>query len=205
MQQPRFRDTPARWEALAAAACALAMHAWLAWGLDGLLRGGSPTAPVVAPFEVLQVIWLAPRAMAPPPSAPVPRKRLQAVVVATVRPRIHDIPVDSAPVPAPPAEPLSAALVGQTRQWARQQAPLEFAGSDPLADRIAAIPGRPANRFRMRAPLSTADVVGFIGQTFGNGADPCVLNRADLAAYATGRDAKAMALAVDFDRRLCRP
>ncbi|HSM11494.1 MAG TPA: hypothetical protein VK827_07995, partial [Lysobacter sp.] len=80
-----------------------------------------------------------------------------------------------------------------------------FSDADPLANRVAALPGRPANRFRMPAPLSAADVVGFIGQTFGNGEDPCVLNRADLAAYATGRDARAMELAVDFDRRHCRP
>lgn len=41
-------------------------------------------------------------------------------------------------------------------------------------------------------------------QTFGNGPDPCVLDRADLGAYAAGRDARALELAVDFERRHCR-
>lgn len=61
------------------------------------------------------------------------------------------------------------------------------------------------NRFRTPPPRSAADIVGFNGQAFGNGEDPCVRNHANLAAYATGRDARAMALAVDFDRRHCRP
>ena len=168
--------------------------------------GGSRPGPMVAVETVLQVVWLAPRAVAPmPPAAPIPRRRLEVVAVARPGTRSDTLPAEQAPVPTPPAQPLARALQGQARDWAQQQAPLEFAGADPLANRVAALPGRPANRFRMPAPLSAADIVGFVGQTFGNGEDPCVLNRADLAAYATGRDASALALAVDFDRRHCRP
>ena len=207
MRKARRRPAcTARRDAMAAAAGALALHAWLAWGLNELLMGGSRPAPMVAVESVLQVVWLTPRAvMEIPRPAPIPRRGLGEVAVARPDSRSDDIPAEPAPLPPPPAQPLSGVLQGQARDWARQQAPLEFAGADPLANRVAALPGRPANRFRMPAPLSAADVVGFIGQTFGNGEDPCVLNRADLAAYATGRDAGAMALAVDFDRRHCRP
>ena len=190
---------------MAAAAGTLALHAWLAWGVNELLIGGSRPAPIVAVESVLQVVWLAPRAVTPMPRpALIPRSPRAVVAVARPDSRSDD-PAEPAPLAPPPAQPLSGVLQGQVRDWAQQQAPLEFAGADPLANRVAALPGRAADRFRMPPPLSAADIVGFIGQTFGNGEDPCVLNRADLAAHATGRDAGALALAVDFDRRHCRP
>ena len=206
MRKARRHPTrTARRDAMAAAAGALALHAGLAWGLNELLIGDSP-APMVAVEDVLQVVWLAPRAVTPMPrAAPIARTRLAVVAVARQGARSQDVPAEQAPIATPPAQPMPGVLREQARDWARQQAPLEFADADPLASRVVALPGRPANRFRMPAPLSAADVVGFIGQTFGNGEDPCVLNRADLAAYATGRDASALALAVDFERRHCRP
>lgn len=208
MRGSRWRSASSkRRDAVAAAAVALALHAGLGWGLSELLMGGSRPAPSIVADDVLQVVWLAPIAVEPTPLVvPAPRIRVEEVAVAWPGTRSEDIPAARAPIPAPPVPPLSGeGLRVQAREWAQQQAPLEFAGADPLANRIAALPGRPANRFRMPAPLSAADIVGFIGQTFGNGEDPCVLNRADLAAYATGRDARALALAVDFERRHCRP
>lgn len=82
---------------------------------------------------------------------------------------------------------------------------MEFAGPDPLANRVTPLPGRAtAKRIRMTAPLTVADAVGFVGMLFGAGADPCRLNREDIAGYATGRDEQALALALDFERH-CRP
>jgi hypothetical protein len=183
-----------------AATCVLLLHAGLGWGLHRLLR----VEPALAEPEALQVVWITPRAVSPIAAPTVTRRPVR--VVPSAKP-LAAVPLDAPSTPAPPANrPLSVVALAQARQWARQQAPLAFAGADALADRTVALPGRPADRFRMTASLTPADVVAAIGAAFGGaGEDPCVRNRQNLAGYATGRDATALALELDFERRHCRP
>ena len=83
--------------------------------------------------------------------------------------------VPASPVSAPEvARPLSAVLLQQVRRAAAAKA--EDFSRSPFANRPTQLPGRPADTFRMREPLTAARVVAGIGTLFGGSdysADAC--------------------------------
>ena len=195
-----------RRDGVVATTVALAVNGLIAWQLQMLL---SPQRVAVdADAASLQVVWTAlvpRRATVPAPARDHAAKVHESAVID--RPHKAHVRPEAAPPELPadptPARPMSAVYLQQARQWA-QQHPVATASADPFADRSRALPGRATDRFRMPEPLSVAIVVGRIGQMFGAGPDPCIRNRQDVAAYATGGDALALAMALDMERH-CRP
>ncbi len=192
-----------------AATVALATNALVVWQLQALLAP-PPDAALDDAAAALQVVWIGP---VPRPAAvavaPI-RQQTEKAGTSPAIARSHeararpDLPASEAPADLTSTRPMTAVYLQQTRQWARQQGAVQFVGSDALADRAGDLPGRGATRFRVAEPLSAADVVDAIGKAFGNGPHPCIRNRQDVAAYATGRDALALEMALDIERQ-CRP
>ena len=86
---------------------------------------------------------------------------------------------------------LSAVFI---EQGARLLEPSRDSGDfarDPLVHRDARLPGREAQTFRMREPLSPARVLRGIGVVFGGGdytTDPCPRIRENIAGLGPGGD-----------------
>jgi hypothetical protein len=159
-------------------------------------RGPPGPGPAVDP---LQLVWIEPAPAAPVADAPTPAE-------APVRSRATPRPPPSrAPDPAvaaiddpdpPPPEPtrsLSAVFIGQGKALARSQDAVDFA-RNPLVDRATGIEA-PAERIRMREPMSAARVVAGIGQLFGGPGyetSPCPRIRRNIAALGPGGDRAAV-------------
>lgn len=195
-----------RRDRMVAATAALAVNGLLVWALQMQL---SPNDRQVDDDTSLQVVFVA---QVPRPAIVITPVRRQTTQAQASRAPDRPLQVDARPgvaspeLPAPPVptRPMSAVYLQQARQWARQQAPVQLASSDALAGRASDLPGRATDRFRMAEPRSVADVVDAIGQAFGNGPHPCIRNRQDVAAYATGGDELALQMALDVERQ-CRP
>ncbi len=100
---------------------------------------------------------------------------------------------------------MSAVYLMQARDLL-DAAPVQVA--DPLADRMAALPGAGAGRFRMKPPPSgVAGVVASVGKLFGaeDAGAPCRENRRNIGELAAAGDSAALQQQLDFEKRLCRP
>ena len=102
---------------------------------------------------------------------------------------------------------MSAVYLAQIHQAAGEELDAALATHDSLADRAARLPGKTANRFRMREPMSAAGAVAMVGQLFGGNdpAEPCRSNRAEIADLGTQGDSRRLQQELDFERRWCRP
>ena len=192
-----------------AAIIVVIIHLVTAWGLARLLRGEASTE-VTSATHVTRIHFIhRPRqppatAMPPPTGMESPRRRRSTASVSNPPPDEH---VEAAPARS---GALSAVLIGQARQWARQQARSEaghgdaFGRANPLSDEFRPTHGR----FRFREPLSVATVVDKIGMVFGGAgyeADPCPQNRRNIAELAPQGESAALQQEVEFERRYCRP
>lgn len=159
-------------------------------------RGAPGPEPAADP---LQLVWIEPAPAAPIADAPAPAEA-PVHTRATSRP-----PPPRAPDPAvaatddpdsPPPEPsrsLSAVFVGQGKALARSQDAVDFT-RNPLVDRATGIEA-PAERIRMREPMSAARVVAGVGQLFGGPGyetSPCPRIRRNIAALGPGGDRAAV-------------
>lgn len=194
-------------EAALAIVITAAVHAALVWGLSRAMR------PVLGPpvDKPLQIVW-------------VPRHKAPATAVEqAARPEQADSPAKTRRTPAPSAQasaivttetpqatpestrPMSAVYLMQARDQFGA-APVQAA--DPLADRVAALPGAGAGRFRMKPPpTGVAGVVASVGKLFGaeDAGAPCRENRRNIGELAAAGDSAALQQQLDFEKRLCRP
>lgn len=194
----------------AALLVAIAINGWAVWALAHAMR---PALRPEGDAFVLRVVWL-PHG-APDRPAQVPAPSLPRAVRNAGR-SLH-VPTPSGAVAAPTrveppdalaaTRPMSAVYLMRIRQTTDQQLGDAVASQDPLADRVVRLPGRAANRFRMREPMSAARAVAMVGNLFGGSdpAEPCRSNRAEIAALGTQGDSKRLQQELDYERRLCRP
>ena len=127
----------------------------------------------------LQVVWIPAVIQMTPPARPsstaVPRPdAMQPERHAPTPPDTGSPTLPASPVSAPGARPLSAVLLQQVRRAAAAQ--VGDGSRSPFANRPTRLPGRPADTFRMREPLTAARVVAGIGTLFGGSdysADAC--------------------------------
>lgn len=191
---------------------ALAVNGWAAWALADAMRPGLRPVPEAV---VLQAIWLPRHTRAPMEAAATP-PRSSPGRTAQRLPRnpgpsdtfTPDATSDSRPPPDPMASrPMSALYLAQLRQAAGEELDAAIATHDPLADRAVHLPGKAANRFRMREPMSAARAIAMVGQLFGGNdpAEPCRRNRTEIAALGTQGDSRRLQQELDFERRWCRP
>lgn len=145
----------------------------------------------------LQVVWIDPPASRDELDVAPPRPSALPAATAIERPPRAAEAVDSATAVAP-ASPddletrsMSAVFIEQGRQLIGQEANEAGFEHDPLAHRVARLPGRPGERIRMHDPMSVAKVVRGIGVLFAGAAyttDPCPQIRANIANLQTGGD-----------------
>lgn len=178
-----------------ALAVALLAHAAAALLVLALRPPPTPGEPAA---DALLLTWIEPAPDAPAVDAPAPAEapvRNDAPVAP--RPR-ESKPAAVAEVhPDPPApEPLrslSAVFIEQGKALARAQETVDFA-RNPLDARASGVEA-PAERIRMREPMSAARVVSGIGQLFGGPGyetSPCPRIRRNIAALGPGGDRAAL-------------
>lgn len=99
---------------------------------------------------------------------------------------------------------MTAIFLQQARDWADRHP--EGVQGDPFAKRNPPLPGRGAQRFRMREPPSPARVVAMVGVLFGaDGVTGCTGIEDEIAGYASANDRAALERAMAYERQLCRP
>lgn len=193
----------------------IAIHGVLGWGLARQLRVIASTSVAAPPLDV---VWIAApplRVDSPslnvarasgankPVAASSPRPATTRIETA-VHPEVSASDMSAKPTTPAGARPLAAAYIAQAGQWAAQQAPATI--SDPFADRVTTLPGRHADRFRMKPKIGPADVVGFVGQLFagaGYDPDPCPELRANVERLGLADSAQDRRHAVEMERSLC--
>lgn len=197
-------------DGLLACALVLAWHVGLGWGLARLLAVPPASRP-----QALQVTWIEPRAPLSITRLP-PRSEGPKLRPAPVRTNEHRPPppvateLSSSPAveAVAPPRPVPADLAAQARAWVEDQVPVSIAAADPLTRVRPSLPGRSAHRFRETPPRSPAEMVALVGVMFGGGGPGAC---EEISAAITGQvvdsstDATALALALEFERRKCRP
>ena len=144
-----------------------------------LMRAMQWPAQPASDTPPLQVVWISapPAALSVrPPSTRNPDTNALRAGRRLPAPRDTSSRLASASPDIAPegARPLSAVLLQQVRSAAAAQA--QDFSQNPLANRPIQLPGRPADAFRMREPLTAARVVAGIGTLFGGSgyaADAC--------------------------------
>jgi len=214
MQTREMRQTPGD-RALAWLIVVL-LHGCLVWLARGTARVPSPTSQ-----QAIQVIFiesapaLAPTSAPPPQNiAPAPPTRASQHTSTQRDPmiaaeRLADEQAELATV-TPAGRPLSMVYIAQARLQAQAEARSQAnaAPADPFARRTPTLPGKPGERFRMRNPLSAADVVAGIGKLFGGpgySADPCEDLARNIAALAVQGDSWELRNDMEFEKNACRP
>ncbi len=192
------------------------LHGCLAWLASGAMRVASPVSQ-----QAIQVFFIesAPT-RAPTPSSPAqnttppPPTRSSQRTTHPRNPMIATERLDAVqPAPAtiaPAGRPLSMVYIAQARLQAEAEArlPRNAAPVDLLARHTPTLPGKPGERFRMRNPLSAADVVAGIGKLFGGpdySADPCEDLARNIATLATQGDSWELRHDMEFEKNACRP
>jgi hypothetical protein len=160
-----------------------------------------PPAPEPA-ADALLLTWIEPAPDAPavdaPALAPAPAEApVRSAATADPRPRESKAGAVAEVRPEPPTpeplRPLSAVFIEQGKALARSQEIVDFA-RNPLDDRASGLDA-PAERIRMREPMSAARVVAGIGQLFGGPGyetSPCPRIRRNIAALGPGGDRAAL-------------
>lgn len=183
------------------------VHVALAWGLSRAMRPFP--APLVDP--PLQIVWL-PRHKAPPdavePSSTHGRTDKPARIRRTPAPSRQvaaNVMEDTPQAASGSTRPMSAVYLMQARV---QLGTTSVQTADPLADRVAALPGAGAGRFRMKPPpTGVAGVLASVGKLFGaeDAGAPCRENRRNIGELAAAGDSAALQQQLEFEKRLCRP
>ncbi len=195
-----------RWDAVLAAAVAVASTTGLIWGLSKAMR---PIWPTLAeePARPIQVVWL-PREEPQVPRVETAPARTRARVARDTpspRPSVASPSTSStATTAAPePTRALSAVYVMQGRDALKDAA----APPDPFANRSVRLPGEGSERFRMRKPTSAASVVAGIGRMFGarDPDEPCREHRRNIGDLALDGDSRELQQQLEYERRYCRP
>jgi hypothetical protein len=179
-------------------------HALLGWALTRL---PAPTRDAMTTDSALDLVWVAvPRVV---PSASQARARSAASGLPASPSR--SLPVR--PEPSPPStheanepaatQPLSAVFIQQALERAVREPP-GSPRADPFANRIARLPGRAANTFRMRPPPSLAERVAQVGKLFGGGDDPCRSVSKSINELSQAGDSRDLQDALDYEKRFCR-
>lgn len=182
------------------------VHVALAWGLSRAMR------PLPAPIvdKPLQIVWVS-RHKAPPgvvePTGNVEPVRHPAQIRrAPAEIGTSAVAAEEDPRPTPEsARPMTAVYLMQVRDPMGKAA---VQAADPLADRVAELPGAGAGRFRMKPPpTGVAGVVASVGKLFGaeDAGAPCRENRRNIGELAASGDSAALQQQLEFERRLCRP
>ncbi|MGV8931616.1 MAG: hypothetical protein ACOH1R_05830 [Luteimonas sp.] len=87
---------------------------------------------------------------------------------------------------------MSAVFIEQGKRWAESRGDGDGFARDPLANRSASLPGRHAETFRMRKPISPQAVVNAVGRYLfappGYATDPCQQIRENIAGLGPGGD-----------------
>ncbi len=101
-------------------------------------------------------------------------------------------------------------LVDQARGLVRRHADAATTfARDPLADRPARLPAADTGRFRMRAAITPASAIAWVGKHLtapaGYEQDPCPRNQRNIAGLLAQGDSARLQIELDFERRHCRP
>ncbi|QSX73927.1 hypothetical protein HIV01_011910 [Lysobacter arenosi] len=196
-----------RLEAALALIITVVVHAALVWGLSRAMRPVLPP-PVDKP---LQIVWV-PRHKAPakavepivrPERVNNPARTRRTPAVSAKAPAI--VTTETPQATPESARPMSAVYLMQARD---QLGAASVQAADPLADRVAALPGAGAGRFRMKPPpTGVAGVVASVGKLFGaeDAGAPCRENRRNIGELAAAGDSAALQQQLEFEKRLCRP
>lgn len=193
----------------------LVLHGYLVWLARGEPRVALPTA-----HDTIQVVFIdrTPQYLPDPVLKPSERKRTpQTSDRQRARPQqnagvvLQQITEQSAAsLPEPPAgRPLSMVYIAQARLSAETaaRAQQDATAADPFARRAPTLPGKPGERFRMRSPISAADVVAGIGKLFGGpgySANPCEDLARSIAALAIQGDSWELRHDMEFEKNNCR-
>jgi len=181
------------------------VHALLGWTLMRL-----PASPRDATTKdsALDLVWVA--ALRSQPSTPHERARSATssrpatMFSASPSPREASAPAPIRAAREPmTAQPLSAVFIRQAVELAAREPPGSFQ-VDPFANRTARLPGRDANRFRMRSSLSPAERLAQVGKLFGGNDDPCRSNRDSINELSQAGDSRDLHNALDYEKRFCR-
>jgi len=177
-------------ERIAAWLAVLGVHLVFWWILT---RATSVFVPFGTTVDALQVIWIDPPPVPAPAvasaSSPVARNRKLKAPLAAPPDSVRDAPTAGVSVP------MSAVFIDQGRRWAEARAGDDGFGRDPLAHRDPALPGRRADTFRMRDPVSPQAVLRRIGTVFAGtnySTDPCPRIRENIAGLAPGGDGERL-------------
>lgn len=206
MQTRTWRDRGIAW------CVVLAWHLLAGWWLLHAL----PEAHRGTSDDALRVVYVSVPLPSPAPPSPVPPPL-----------HVHDIRTPTHPdaakralpqqstlatiaggpdVPSPPSPP----LLDQARRLVRQHADDAMAfTNDPLADRPAHIPAADVGRFRMRAEITPASAIAWIGKHVtapaGYEQDPCPRNKHNIAGLLAQGDSSRLQMELEYERRHCRP
>jgi hypothetical protein len=181
------------------------VHAGLFW----LLTTHNARDPNAKPESRMRLLMLAatPRAPTTPPP-PALQPKLQIIPPRAVT---HTVVLDTstASAPAPPAASANAsAILQQSHDWVRQQAPTPTFTQDPLRSRRAQLPGgERTDSFRMREPRSLASALSLVGKAFGDPGPPCPRVQARLYGLLTAtsdKDRKLLEEELRRDQQFCR-
>lgn len=196
-----------RGERIAAWTAVFIVHALLAWTLMQL---PAPLRDATTKDSALDLVWVAAPQPRPRPSAAREGVRSATFSRPAATFRVTPSHRESSP-PAPiraaqepmTTQPLSAVFIRQAVERAVRQPPGSFQ-VDPFANRTARLPGRAANRFRMRSTLSPAERLALVGKLFGGNDDPCRSNRDSINELSQAGDSRDLQNALDYEKRFCR-
>lgn len=201
-------------DVVVAALASMLANAWIAWVLL------SPPHYPVATDDVVLIVDFEPVTK----HVDVPRDAEPSADARAHAPRVQHGPAPvrlsnrpEGTVSAPPSNPAeeaqeskpasgqtTAVFLQQAREWGERNR--EDLKSDPFSKRTPALPGRSAQMFRLREPPSPARLVARIGVLFGaDGVTGCTKIDDRVAGYANSGDRAALEMALEYERRLCRP
>lgn len=187
-------------------AVVLGVHLLFWWVLT---RATSIFVAVDADAGALQVTWIEPPLAAnvepvvadnpgKPSAQPVQDRKTPLQVAAPPDAALTTADTDTAPTTdmdtdTPTASTsMSAVFIEQGKRWAESRGDGDGFARDLLANRSASLPGRHADTFRMRKPISPQAVVNAVGRYLfappGYATDPCPQIRENIAGLGPGGD-----------------
>ena len=183
----------------------LGTHLLLWWML---MRATTIFVSVDEGSDALQVSWIEPPAPMPviplATAMPAPPQRTGVGKPDVAAARAIDPDRDAA---SPQAQPsMSAVFIEQGRRLLDAQDDGDDFTRDPFASRNARLPGKQADTFRMRDPISPQAVLRRIGKVFGGAGyttDPCPQIRENIAGLAPGGDSELLQEELRRQRAYC--
>jgi hypothetical protein len=177
-------------ERIGASLAVLGVHLAFWWILT---HATTVFVPSGATEDALQVTWIDPSPAPVVASAPAPSSIVRSphVKVPLAAPSASVQDASAAKVPIS----MSAVFIDQGKRWAEAQARGDGFGRDPPARRNPALPGRQADTFRMRDPVSPLAVLRSIGKAFAGAdysTDPCPRIHENIAGLTPGGDGERL-------------